>query len=201
LICANVREQRLAEMPGRAHPRRTERKFSRIGARGADQVSQGLHIDLRMHHHEHRHVGDERDRREGLVRFERHRLVEELVDALNSRRGHQQRVAVRFRLGDDVGSDIAASTRLVFDDDRLAKRLREFFADRARQHVDRAAGRKRRDHADGSVRIALRLGRRCHAGDGHDRQGDHSESAKQVHGVSSLRPCWTGNHSGLECNG
>ena len=49
--------------------------------------------------------------------------IEKLIDALDAGRGHQQRVAVRLRLRDDVGADIAARARTILDDDRLAERL------------------------------------------------------------------------------
>jgi len=130
-----------------------------------------------MHHHEHRHVGDERNRRECLAGIERHRPVEKFIDALEAGRGHQQRVAVRLRLGDDVGADIAARARTILDDDRLAERLRELLAHRAGEHVDQPARRERRDHADRPVGVGLRECARTGADGEHDAERQRSRAS------------------------
>src|SRR5262245_10401799 len=108
-----------------------------------------------MHDDQHRHVGNERDRDECRLGFKRHAFVKELVDALDARRGHEQRVTVGRSLGDQVCAKIAASPRLVFHNDRLTETLREFVTQGARKHVHKPAGRERRDHSDGSVGIGL----------------------------------------------
>ena len=67
---------------------------------------------------------------------------------------HHQRVAVAGRLGDDVGTDIAAGPRLVVDYQGLAE-LR-LLAEQPREYVGRAAGREGDDQSYRSGRVGLR---------------------------------------------
>jgi hypothetical protein len=51
-------------------------------------------------------------------------------------------VAVRIRLRDALGCNLAVRSRPVLDDHRLTEPLRHFRRDQARQNVDPAAGWK-----------------------------------------------------------
>src|SRR5262249_15154099 len=82
-------------------------------------------------------------------------VVEGRVDRV--RRGRpEQRVAVRRRAHDPLGADIAAGTRPVLDDERLAEPLREPLPHEAREDVADAAGREEYDEMPRPGRIGLR---------------------------------------------
>ena len=78
------------------------------------------------------------------------------VDAMRSGVAHDQRVAVRRRLGDDLGADHASGTGPILDDDLLPKRGRQPLGDESRDDVRRIARRARRDEADRPGRISVR---------------------------------------------
>jgi hypothetical protein len=70
-------------------------------------------------------------------------------------------LAVRSLFGDVVNTDVAAGTRLVFNDD-VAKVCAGFFSYGAGRDVKRTSGRIRHDDADGVVGCAnLSEGRNC----------------------------------------
>ncbi len=75
-----------------------------------------------------------------LLRVVGHLAVQRLVDAVRAHGAHQQRVAVRRRLGHDVGADVAAGAGAVLHDELLAEGLGQFGRQRARQDVGGAAG-------------------------------------------------------------
>ena len=89
------------------------------------------------------HADDARDRRDVADEIEIEFLVERRVDCVR-RADQEQCIAVRGRAHDRLGGDIAASTRPVLDDERLAEPLRQPLTDQARDDVGRAARRQRR---------------------------------------------------------
>ena len=80
------------------------------------------------------------DRREVARKVEIQVLIKRGVDGIG-RDGLQQRIAVRRRVGDDFGADIAGRARAVVDDELLAEPLRQRLADEARDDVGRQARR------------------------------------------------------------
>src|SRR4051812_34124215 len=65
-------------------------------------------------------------------------------------------MAVGGRTYDRLVGDIAASTRPVLDDERLAEVIRQPLTNQAREELGRAAGRKADDDAHWPRRIGLR---------------------------------------------
>ncbi|KAG1189981.1 hypothetical protein G6F35_014002 [Rhizopus arrhizus] len=87
---------------------------------------------------------------------------------------HQQRVAVRRRLGHIVRTQGRPRARLVFHHHRLAQALGQFLPQCARQHVGRAAGRERHDqvHRPRGIRLRHRNAtRQGQAQQARERQG------------------------------
>src|SRR5262249_46010779 len=81
------------------------------------------------------------------------------IDGVRRHRRHQQRVAVRRRLGDHVGPDIAAGADAVFDGELLSHELAHASPHDARDDVGGTTGRERNDDADRFRRICvLRVG-------------------------------------------
>ena len=87
-----------------------------------------------------RHGRDHADRREVSHRIERQLGIERRVDRVAGE-ADQQRVAVRCRLGDSVGGEIATGAGPVLDHHRLSQRSRQRLRDRPRHSVGGAARR------------------------------------------------------------
>jgi hypothetical protein len=122
-----------------------------------NQFGHGLHRQTRRHH-QHVHRRDHRgDRREILVRIVRQLLHQIRIGDLGSRRGPEQRVAIRRCLGDEIGAESRAAARLILDHDRLAQAFAERVRQNARHQVCAAAWRERHHKADRTCRIGLRL--------------------------------------------
>src|SRR6266436_312661 len=84
---------------------------------------------------------DSCDRRDVADEIEIEFVVERRVDRVR-RACQEQRVAVRRRLHDRLGTDIAGGTRSVLDDEWLAEALRQPLTHQARDGVSWAAGGK-----------------------------------------------------------
>ena len=82
------------------------------------------------------------------------------ADAVGGDRVQQQRVAVRFRLGDAGGRDGASGTAAIVDDDRLPERLGELGPDDPRDEVGGAARRDRDDELNRPSGVAALAPRR-----------------------------------------
>ena len=139
-----------------------------IERRERSLVADGQHIRQRR---------NDRDRHEGAW-VVRDFPVEALVDHQHGRRGREQRVSVRLRLEDHLGADAAGRAGTVLDDKGLAEALRQLLGHDARDHVRRAAGGERHDHADRTIGVVvLRDGkrrRRAEQRHEHDRCADGS---------------------------
>src|SRR5215470_1226772 len=107
-----------------------------------------------MDHQRERRPEQERNRLEVLERVERHVLDQRRIGGERACRG-QQRVAVRRRVGNGGGSNVAAGADAVLDDDRLAELLLKFGSHCAHHDVDATAGRESDDEGDRSARELL----------------------------------------------
>jgi hypothetical protein len=197
LDAGRVHEQRQAEMAGGADAGRAEVDLVGPRFRQRHEVRKRLGLDFGIDHHQHRHVGDDRDRRERRLRIKRHLGVEELVSSQNTGRRHQQSIAVGLGLRDRIGASVAARTGAVLDDHRLAERLRHFIPNKACQYVDEPTGGKRRDQAHRAVRISLRGGfgraqrdERNAGNHGFDRAIHHAVSCSHSCDVAKLHSPW-----------
>ena len=95
------------------------------------------------------------DRLEVADHVERQLLVEARIDHERARRD-QQRVAVGRRFRDGLGADDAVGARPILHHEGLPGLGGELLADDASDHVRRAAGGERHDHAHRLARIRLR---------------------------------------------
>ena len=93
------------------------------------------------------------DRNEGFGVIVR-QLVEPGIDRVRQR-DDQQRIAVRRRLGGDVGSDRSAGTAAIVDLDLLPERIAQMTGDQAADHVVAAARRERNDEPYLPVRVVV----------------------------------------------
>ncbi len=136
-----------------------------------------------MHQERVRHAREPGDRREVAREVEGEPLVERGVDGVG-RGADQDGVAVRRRVDDAFGRDIAAGARLVLDHELLAEPLGETLADEARQHIGRPARRKsdHQPHRPGRIVEGAGIMR---AGERKTRQAEGNE----------MRP-----HDLLRCN-
>ena len=132
------------------------------------------------------HVHDrchERDRCEVL-----HRVVVDLAvqRGRNAQRrcGEQHGVAVRCRLGDELGRDHRARAGLVLDDHGLAEAVLQTLGQRARHDVGGTARRERHDDGDRLARVVAAL---CisRSADGCSRDGDGGDDVLDDHGCLS----------------
>ena len=132
---------------------------SGMALRVGDELGHGLGRNLvgidnqRVWHPPHH--GD----RHKLQWIEAEMRIEILVDDQRPRRRGQQGVAVRLRLGDRLGADIAASAGAVVDDDGLAPLSRQPVGEDARHHVCGASRGVRHHDPDDPVGEILGAGR------------------------------------------
>jgi hypothetical protein len=97
---------------------------------------------------------------------------------------HEQRISVWRRIHDRLGSNIAAGTRPVLDDEGLTQTLRQPLSYQARGDVGRAAGGKADDQAYWPHRIGLRPSEARYGWERGSTGGQVQKStARQVHGV------------------
>ncbi|MNE67930.1 hypothetical protein D3C80_1635670 [compost metagenome] len=120
------------------------------------------------------------DRREILARIEAHLLVDVRIQRVGRDRAHAHGVAVRRRLGDHVHADVAARARAVFDDHRLAQRLRHACTHRARHEVGRSARGIGHDETDRLGRKSLLRGQRAGGQAQQCRSGAQHAAARWV---------------------
>src|SRR5712691_1664203 len=109
-----------------------------------------------VHQHDEGLSDDGRDRRDVAAEIEIELVVERRVDHA-IRTNHEQRIAVRGRLDDSLGADIAAGAWPVVDDEGLAEPVRQPLTHQAREDVVWSAGWIRDDYSHQSRRMGLRL--------------------------------------------
>src|SRR5262249_54181886 len=108
-----------------------------------------------VHHHDEGSADHPRDRREIANEVVAELVIERRID--RGRRSDLEKcVAIGRRTHDRLGSDFAAATRPVLDDEWLAEPLGEPLAHQARDDVTWAAGSKADDDAHRPRRIGLR---------------------------------------------
>ena len=163
----------------RAHTRRGVVHLARARLRQRDQLFHVLRGNRRMDHH---HVLDAAHQRHGREILDH--VVRQLgVDARRHRhraKAHQQQVAVRRRLGDRLGADVAAGAGTIFDDDVLPQQLRHLLRDHAGVVIVGAAGRKSRHEADrlGWIGLSKRI-----AASNDAERSEHARNRWKSHGV------------------
>ncbi|MDW8469582.1 MAG: hypothetical protein RML56_12000 [Burkholderiales bacterium] len=132
--------------------------FSGIRLQHRDEFCHRARRKLGVHDEGERKRTDAAHRRELAHRIERdlgiHRRKRK-----RSGFGEHQRVAVRRRANERFGRHPARGAGAVFDDERLAERIRKFRCDDARDRVHAAACRVADEHAHLPRRIFLR--KRC----------------------------------------
>src|SRR5262245_65450952 len=97
----------------------------------------------------------ERERRETLDRIVLEPGIKADIDRVRPDRTDRQRITVRRSVGDVDGGEPAAGPWLVFHDDCLPQRLRQFVRDDAYLHISTASGRKRNNNAKPERRTML----------------------------------------------
>ena len=130
--------------------------LARIGLGVGDELGNRLGRNRWIHLHDVGHAHDARDRRDVAKKIEIELVIERRVDRVH-RADHEERIAVRRRLHDRLGADIAASARPVLNDEGLAEPLRQPLPYQAREDVVRATSRKGGDQAHRPGRIGLRV--------------------------------------------
>ena len=134
-------------MLGAADAGRTEADLARIAAGIGDQFTHALVARVRAGRQHKGKVHHGRQWREILHRLVRQLPVQRSRDRMPT--GNQQQgVAIGCRLGDKVGSDIAARTGACLDQHRLPQALGQLGADHARHHIAIATGSKALDEID-----------------------------------------------------
>jgi len=124
----------------RAWPGRSIRELAGFLLGELDEVGHRFHRQVRIDQHQERRIRRQHDRREILRRIVGQALVERDVDRECRAGAEHDRVAVGRRLGDRVRPDHRAGAGPVLDHDRLAETLRQPRRQRARQHIEPAAG-------------------------------------------------------------
>jgi hypothetical protein len=143
-----------------------KRELATMGARIGNELGGGPHRRIGRDHHHARHHAHERDRSELAQRVVAHLVpVEMLVDRDLARGRHQQREAVRRRLGNRSRGDHRARAGAVLDDDGLPERRLHRLAQHARDNVDPAASGIADENADRPVRIGALCARKARARD------------------------------------
>jgi hypothetical protein len=102
-----------------------------------------------------RSTNDAGDRRYVADEIETEIFIKRHVDGVR-KRGQQQRVAVRRRLSDKFGGDVAARAGPVLDDELLAEPLRQPLRNEARRNIWCNTRRKTDQDADRPRRIGIR---------------------------------------------
>src|SRR5262245_43645614 len=119
--------------------RRPETDLARIGLGVRYELRDFVGWNRRIYHHDEREADDARDGGDVAEKNEIEFVVQGRVDRVR-RSCDEERIAVRRRPHDRLGSDIVAATRAVFDDELLAQPLREPWPDEPRDNVGRTGG-------------------------------------------------------------
>src|SRR6516165_3189958 len=108
--------------------------LARIGLSVRNELWHRLCWKGRIDHHAERRTTDARDRCNVAHEIEIQPIVECCVDRARCS-NYEERVAVRYRLHDSFRSDIGGGSRPVFNDEWLAKPLRQRLSDEPRQRI------------------------------------------------------------------
>src|SRR6516165_2738136 len=125
-----------------------------IGIRVKDKLGNRLGRDHWIYRHDIWYADDASDWRDIAKEIEAELIIKGHIDGVRRSR-QEERVAVGRGTHDGLGADIVAGTRPIIDDELLAEPLREPLSHQAREDIDRAARRGRRDQAHRPRRIDL----------------------------------------------
>src|SRR5262249_52019646 len=137
------------------HAGRSQIDLARLGLGIGNELGNRFGRNRWIYHHNERKADDARDRRDVVDEIVIELLIKRRVDRVR-RTCQEERVAVRGSAHDRFGADIAAATWAVFDDELLAKPLREPRRDEPRENVWRAGGARGGDDAHRPRRVGLR---------------------------------------------
>jgi len=158
-------------------PAATDVERARLGLGGGDEFGERLEAGGGAGDEREIEKSKTRDRREILYRIERQFLEQRHAD-----RGavgqHDQRVAVSGRAQRRARRGDAAGAGLILDVKALLELFGEFFGDDARGRIRDAAGRKRHDQADRTIRI-IGLGERGKHGADRGYCGQNGKERRQ----------------------
>ena len=164
-------EQFAREVQAAADAGRGEGECGRLGLGERHQLTRVLRREAGMHRQHIGCLGEHGDGHQILVDVEREILHQGRIDGEVAGRNHQQRAAVGRGALDLVDTDIAGSARQVLDNHVGTGFFTQAIGEDARQHIDRAAGRKGRNDADfvggclrGSVATPPCAERECRSG-------------------------------------
>src|SRR6266516_7468652 len=142
-------------MAGSSDAGRPETDLARVNLGVGYELRDCLGWNRRIDHHNERKADDAGDGGDVAEKNEIEFVVESRVDRVR-RTCDEERIAVRRRPHDRLGSDIVAATRAVFYDELLAEPLREPRSDEPRENVGRAGRSRGGDDAHRPRRIGLR---------------------------------------------
>src|SRR5215472_1387380 len=142
-------------MAGSSDAGRPETDLARIGLGVRYELRDCLGWNRRIYHHDEREADDACDGGDVAEKNEIEFVVEGRVNRVR-RTCDEERIAVRGRRHDRLGSDIVAATRAVFDDELLAQPPREPWSDEPRDNVGRTAGTRGGNDPYWPRRIGLR---------------------------------------------
>ncbi len=148
-------EQRAGDIERRADAAGRQVDLARIGLGIGDEFRNRFRRHRKIDVHDQRNGGDARHRRGVADEVEIQMLIKRGIDRVR-RHGQQQRVAIRRRLDDQLGADVGAGARPIFNDERLTELFRQPLADQPPDDVGRTSGRHGHDHAHRPRRISLR---------------------------------------------
>ena len=137
---AHQLEELAGHMGRRPDASRGHVELARVGLGIVDELRNGIGRERCIDFHHVGYAGDGRNRRDVARKIVVEFSVERDVDRMRGR-DHEQRVAVRRRIHDCLGGDIAAGAGAVLDDELLAEPLRQALTHEPRQDVGDTAGR------------------------------------------------------------
>jgi hypothetical protein len=132
--------------------------LARIGFGVGHDLGHGFHGQARIDRDNQRRLNQLAHRSKYLDRIVADIGVDDRAGRKRAARGHQDGVAIRRGLRDELAADAAAGTAAIFDDDGLAQYGSESFGDDARHAVCRSSWREGHDDFDRFFgRIGLRV--------------------------------------------
>ncbi|MNN31100.1 hypothetical protein D3C81_1447730 [compost metagenome] len=153
-----------------------------------NQLGHRLDRQLGIDHQHEWQVAHAADRREVLDRVIGQLLHQRRVGRMRGVGGHEQRIAVRGRLRNQLRRDGAVGAGAIVDHHVLAERIAQFLGRDARDGIGAAAGGKRHDKADRTAGPAISSvdsggkRQRCQRGQRQDGGGKHAPRTESRHG-------------------
>ena len=130
--------------------------LARVGLGVGDELGERLGGKCCVDHHDMAHPHDAGDRGDVADEIEVELVIERRRIGGGRRVEYEKRIAVRRRVHDRLGGQVAARSRPVLDEELLAEPLRQRLRQQACRDVDPAAGREADDEADRPCRVGLR---------------------------------------------